>query len=686
MTIRCRGNLWRRPALVAALLLLISVAAVAVEPGHGAGRNFDARTLAKATATFTPSSAQQAGVARLRAQVPELMVRFDARLGVTRTLRNPVGFLTATSPRPPMEAALDFVAANLDALGLTAADVAEFEVTDQVTSSVSGATHIYLRQMRGGIPSYNSQLQVNVARDGQILSVNNAFLPGVATVRHIPVPKLSAAEAVVAAVAALGSVIPTPVILSTDDGPQRRTQVDFAGISSEPIEARLMWLPIQRGQSRLVWNFQIWTLDQQHVYDFTIDARDGKLWTRFDWVSDASYRVYAQPTESPIHTTPLPPADARSLEVNPQANATNASPNGWHSTGSSTWTITRGNNVHAYEDRDANNQPPANEVQCGDGFNCDFSINLAAAPNQSIPAAVTNLFYWNNIIHDIQYQYGFDEAAGNFQVNTFGRGGAGGDDVRAEAQDGSGNCNANFLTPPDGSRPRMQMYTCTNASPARDGDYDDGVIVHEYGHGISNRQVGGPSMVSCLNNAQQPGEGWSDWFGLVYTAEAGDAGPDQRGTGSYLFNLAPNGTIRPQPYSTNPTINNYTYASIAGKSVPHGVGSVWAQGIWEVYWALVEEHGFHANLYDANGGAGNQRALLYVNEGLKNTACGPTFLDARDGIIDAALSISGVREACLVWRAFARYGLGVNASTPGPGATTATNGFRVPGDCAIGDH
>jgi hypothetical protein len=113
---------------------------------------------------------------------------------------------------------------------------------------------------------------------------------------------------------------------------------------------------------------------------------------------------------------------------------------------------------------------------------------------------------------------------------------------------------------------------------------------------------------------------------------------------------------------------------------------VWAQILWKAYWALVDQHGFDADLYNAGGGAGNQRALLYVNEGLKNTACGPTFLDARDGIIDAALSISGVREACLVWRAFARYGLGVNASTPGPGATTATNGFRVPGDCAIGDH
>ena len=29
--------------------------------------------------------------------------------------------------------------------------------------------------------------------------------------------------------------------------------------------------------------------------------------------------------------------------------------------------------------------------------------------------------------------------------------------------------------------------------------------------------------------------------------------------------------------------------------------------------------------------------MLYVNEGLKNTACSPTFTDVRDGIIQAAI-------------------------------------------------
>ena len=105
--------------------------------------------------------------------------------------------------------------------------------------------------------------------------------------------------------------------------------------------------------------------------------------------------------------------------------------------------------------------------------------------------------------------------------------GVAGDSVRSEAQDGSGTCNANFSTPTDGGRGRMQMYVCGT----RDGDFDNGVVVHEYGHGISTRLTGGAGSSGCLNNTEQMGEGWSDYFGLVLTMEPGDAGTDSRGIG-----------------------------------------------------------------------------------------------------------------------------------------------------------
>ena len=74
---------------------------------------------------------------------------------------------------------------------------------------------------------------------------------------------------------------------------------------------------------------------------------------------------------------------------------------------------------------------------------------------------MTNLFYWVNVLHDLYYHYGFDEKSGNFQENNYGRGGAQNDSVQAEAQDGGGENNANFATPPDGQKPRMQLYLWT---------------------------------------------------------------------------------------------------------------------------------------------------------------------------------------------------------------------------------
>jgi len=68
-------------------------------------------------------------------------------------------------------------------------------------------------------------------------------------------------------------------------------------------------------------------------------------------------------------------------------------------------------------------------------------------------------------MHDLFWQYGFNEPSGNFQENNFGHGGLGNDAVQANAQDGSGYNNANFATPADGQRPRMRMYVWNRSSP-----------------------------------------------------------------------------------------------------------------------------------------------------------------------------------------------------------------------------
>jgi hypothetical protein len=91
-----------------------------------------------------------------------------------------------------------------------------------------------------------------------------------------------------------------------------------------------------------------------------------------------------------------------------------------------------------------------------------FSAPPSTPTNQAV--AVQNLFYLTNLIHDTLYRHGFTETAKNFQEDNFGNGGAGGDSVHAEVQDGMGTSNAIFTTPSgDGRNPRMQMLLFDNA-------------------------------------------------------------------------------------------------------------------------------------------------------------------------------------------------------------------------------
>jgi len=676
-----------------ALGLAVCAAAVLVpsEPGRTQGAlvadgngNYDRRLAHNRSFKVARPLGPQVASEGLASAVSELAVNEDETTGAV-SLSSHNGYLTSGRSGDAMGIALDYVRGQLGALGLEPEDLAGFQVTDIVPTRQTGATHIYLRQRHQGIPVYNAQLHINMNRDRKVMSVNNSFLPGLAhSVRSLQ-PAISLPEAVAKAMSHLGKpVAAAPAVVSAAQGAQQVTRVAHAGLSRGPIEGSLMLLSIRQGDARLVWNFHIDTVDTGEMWELTVDAATAEVWTSFAWTARDQYRVYRIPAESPSFVSPLPPSDGRTLAVNPR-NAT-ASPFGWHDTNGASgaeFTTTQGNNVHAYTDTNADNAPDSGSSPSGgSSLNFDFPIALSSAPSAYRPAAVTNLFYMNNIIHDVQYMYGFDEAAGSFQTNNYGRGGLGNDSVRAEAQDGSGTSNANFSTPPDGSRPRMQMYIWTAPTPDRDGDVDNGIVIHEYGHGISNRLVGGPSNVSCLGNRQQPGEGLSDWWAMAYTTEVGDRGTDGRGMGTYSLGQPTNGRgIRTQRYSTDPAINTWTYASINGMAVPHGVGSVWAQAAWEAYWALIDHWGFDPNLYNAMGSAGNQRMMLYVNEGLKNTACSPTFTQVRDGIIQAAADNHGGEDVCRLWTAFAAFGLGTNAVSGGSSSTTPTNGFNVPASC-----
>jgi autotransporter-associated beta strand protein len=318
----------------------------------------------------------------------------------------------------------------------------------------------------------------------------------------------------------------------------------------------------------------------------------------------------------------------------------------------------------------------------------DYPLSLASPPSAYQSAAITNLFYWNNILHDVHDRFGFTEASGNFQQTNFSGQGVGGDPVQADAQDGAGFNNANFATPPDGFAPRMQQFIWTAANPDRDSDLDNGVILHEYGHGVSNRLTGGPSNSGALNATQSGGmgEGWSDWWAITVTQKPTDTKDGAYPVGTYLIGQPPTGGgIRRYPYSFNMSTDPLTFAHYnddAAKQV-HRTGEIWCSTLWDMNWLLIDKYGFDPNLYTGYtptgpGSAGNKLALRLVMDGLKLQPANPSFIDARNAILSADVALTGGANQREIWTAFARRQLGFGASTANSGSGTVALATDLP--------
>tara|TARA_R100000306_G_scaffold61803_1_gene65678 strand:- start:101789 stop:105784 length:3996 start_codon:yes stop_codon:yes gene_type:complete len=569
------------------------------------------------------------------------------------------------------------------------ADLQQIRITDVVPSANPDITHVYVQQLVNNIPIQYASYKLTV-KNGAVTFMIDQFITNIEAKLSNTTASITAQGAVMKTVQNHNLTRPTLNGSRNADGVYVFEDERAAGA---PIKVSPMF-QLYNDQLRLVWNVSFYQKDGQHWWNENIDAANGQVLRTEDWViscnwGDAhenhshdksansleeiirvegpanfvageSYNVYAMPKESPLD-------GGRTIVNDPQD--LNASPFGWHDTNGANgaeYTITRGNNCWAMEDANGNNGTGYSPNGSA-GLDFDFPVNFNNQPSTYRDAAITNLFYWNNIMHDVWYQYGFDEASGNFQENNYGNGGAGSDSVIADAQDGSGTNNANFGTPPDGSNPRMQMFLWTTTNPQTDGDFDNGIIAHEYGHGISTRLVGGPGT-NALGGSEQMGEGWSDWFGLMLTMKTGDSGGDSRGIGNFALGETSNGGgIRPTPYSTNTSINGTTYADINGLAVPHGVGYAWATILWDMTWALVAQEGFDTDFY--NGTGGNNIAMALVIEGLKNTANNPGFVSGRDGILQADQDLYGGQYNCLIWDVFAARGVGLNANENTNGGT-----------------
>lgn len=747
------------------------------------------------------------------------------------------GVLSAQSP-------IEYLQTNYEKIGLTVDDVTELRITDDYASP-NGIQHVYVQQYFRGIPIYSAQAALHY-RGAELVYQTNRMEKGLGTESPVSTPTLSAADAVWQA--SLPLDVPSqgrPVPTRQEDG---RTYFQWDEVSAEPIFAELIFFPIE-GRRQLCWQVALDQINSADVWRIHVNALNGEIVNRFNRVIYCDFGVPTSSTSSPhihgadckkevdekpeavdFHTKALsslvdegssyrvfpfglesPLYGDRIIVENPADSV--ASPYGWHDTDGTPGaehTITRGNNVYAYADRDEDNQADMEDlVDGGDSLTFDFYYEDNADPDTLLPAAITQLFYMNNRMHDFAYAHGFNEEAGNFQRNNYGRGGEGNDAILAEAQDGSGTNNAFFFFAPEGAPGRMEMFlwlssgtnsitvdapsslagalsvggasygptswdapitgnlavaideteqptlVCGSVAnpdeingsialirrgdcffeektlnaqaagaiaviicnpendlftmgggvdddeptipsvmlresdcaplrvaiaagdsviitlpanaqrPPLDADFDNGIIGHEYGHGISTRLIGGPANVECTRNQEQMGEGWSDFFGLAISPINGATempnGTEPRGIGNFVTgNIPSGGGIRRLPYSTDMDVNDHTYDAIITSGTPHPLGEIWGTTLWDMYWALVDEYGFDEDLI--NGTGGNNIAVQLVIEGLKYTSCNPGMVDGRNGILVADELLFEGRNTCLIWEVFARRGLGYLAT------------------------
>lgn len=721
--------------------------------------------------------------------------------------------------------------------GLTEADLSDVLLKDQYQTLHNGLNHYYYTQRYQGIEVYNAILSLHLDPNGRLKHVTSRFVPRLAELVNTAKPALNARQAVQAAVTHLQL---NPKYHLTEQMPTDPKKIVYQApdLSKRPIEVRLVYQAVDT-LVRLAWEVLIEPVGGSDYWNMRVDAVDGKVLQKDNWIihcqfpgtalssslhsapilktttaftptapkiftDGAQYEVFPLPIESPIH-------GLRSLVTNPADPL--ASPFGWHDVDGepgAEYQITRGNNVHAYQDRQEEDESKEDEPDGGEELIFAFPFNDRDSLTKNLPAAVTQLFYTNNMMHDFAWHYGFDEAAGNYQQTNYSGEGKEGDVVIAQAQNGADlnsaflRNNANFSLSPDGQPSYMQMYiwepsagnllqieepaeiagfyqTATaefgpaltetpitgeialaldnSGAPARlcekvanleevagkiamvdrgdcffqekvlnaeeagalacivcnyenftflmgapdnatnpgipsvmlayndcqrirkllengvkvrlqvpedkgpellDADFDNGIITHEYAHGISTRLTGGPSTVGCLANEEDMGEGWSDFFALVLTHLDPERNDIARGIGNYVIPLDVNGGgIRRLPYSTNANINDQTYDDIIGADAPHDVGEVWASALWDMYWAFVKVYGWDDDIFAGNGG--NNMAIQLVMDGMKLQPCSPGFIDARNAILVADQINNEGANQCLIWEVFARRGLGWSA-------------------------
>ncbi|PZR16619.1 MAG: histidine kinase [Archangium gephyra] len=362
---------------------------------------------------------------------------------------------------------------QLDRATLTALAVREVHQNDR------SGTVVRFNQSVDGVPVFRSQLDVLLNRAGAPIAISGYAAPSSFVLAAERTFSLSAE---LAAQKAFFTLTKQPTAFRVTGGAAGWVQLALVENTkwhlSSPTRARQVFY-LLGDRLEPAWHVELdlsaVTSTDAQMFAAVVSARDGRLLMFHDLTSDAGYRVWASTqdflplnpygTSASPHPTGVPdgfqpafvPADFVTLD-----NRGFSRNDPWLAPNATTLT---GNNVDAYADLVAPDGYTPNTTDLRptstspNNFDFSFNLNLSpAANNTQRSAVVTQSFYDVNVLHDVFYDFGFDERAGNAQAFNFGRGGREGDFIRVEAQDFGGRNNANMSTPADGASPRMQMY------------------------------------------------------------------------------------------------------------------------------------------------------------------------------------------------------------------------------------
>jgi Fungalysin metallopeptidase (M36)/CARDB/Fungalysin/Thermolysin Propeptide Motif len=635
--------------VAAAVIGLSGPTAARQEPqnqNNPARPDFDVRA---ERAPAAPSVRALAELARARAAQRRGAARLHPHTGALRVLEAPGWSASRNSPSLALR---NLLLQRADRLGLDDRDLDSLTVVRDYVSQSTGLRHVTFSQSIDGIPVLEAAVTVHIARTGEIVRVTSSAARGADRRQNLLIP------ADLAAATAAADVSPNTVFVpSRLEGSGGPNVARFArGFFRRDVTASLVWFAMD-GSVRLAWHVELEPEGPSQYYDLVIDAETGALLLRRNRVLDAdgTGRVLQsnatqaldprQPDQSPLTAASCPPPtnyELRDLTGPYRDPATVLFDTGRLS----------GNNAHVYR----GNISTEGALGMFDGSQWEFDF-----PFNSADSAETNLFFTLNFAHDFFYDLGFDEAAGNFQVDNFGRGGVGGDPIRGLAR-APGRNNATFQPSPEGSSPIISMFLWDglgcwsqdvdgDGAPDIDGDYDSDILLHEFHHGVSHRL----NTNFSGTEAGAIGEGGSDFFAYSVNGD------------TTLAEYARPGGLR--------AVNEKTYGDwtcVFGLFCePHDNGEIWVNVLWDV------RQRFRADLVRGSvAAATNESHQLYV-DGLKLSPPTPTMLDMRDAMLEAdALRNPGTPNSvnfCRLWESFAARGMGVNATD------TSDNGFNVVG-------